>query len=103
MRLVVHFTSQPPFPPGKEPSVPIAKEVGWTPEPVWTLWSREKSLCPCQELNPRRPARSPLLYRLSYHSSCKKEIKLKLQMAAVDVRTATRNVVRTKDLLPSVH
>jgi hypothetical protein len=28
---------------GKEPPVPIAKEAGWTPEPVWTTWRRENS------------------------------------------------------------
>jgi hypothetical protein len=30
--------------PGKEPTVPIEYEAGWAPEPLWTLWSREKSL-----------------------------------------------------------
>jgi hypothetical protein len=31
---------------------------GWVgPEPVWTLWRRDKS-CPCWESNPSRPARS---------------------------------------------
>jgi hypothetical protein len=29
--------------PGKEPSVPIGYEAGWTPEPVWTTWKRENS------------------------------------------------------------
>jgi hypothetical protein len=29
--------------PGKEPLVATGKEVESTPEPVWTLWSREKS------------------------------------------------------------
>jgi hypothetical protein len=28
----------------KEPPVPIESEAGWTPEAVWTLWRREKSL-----------------------------------------------------------
>jgi hypothetical protein len=27
----------------EEPPVPIGQEVGWTPEPVWALWSREES------------------------------------------------------------
>jgi hypothetical protein len=31
------------FNPGKEPQVPIGYEVRWAPEPVWTLWRREKS------------------------------------------------------------
>jgi hypothetical protein len=25
------------LPPGKGPPVPIVQEVGWAPEPVWTL------------------------------------------------------------------
>jgi hypothetical protein len=29
---------------GKERPVLIAQEAGWTPEPVLTLWRREKSL-----------------------------------------------------------
>jgi hypothetical protein len=29
--------------PGKEAAVPIG-EVWWSPEPVWTLWRKEKSL-----------------------------------------------------------
>jgi hypothetical protein len=29
------------FTPGKEPPVPIGKEAGWAPEPVWTLWRSE--------------------------------------------------------------
>jgi hypothetical protein len=33
-----HFTSEETVPP-----VPIGQEAGWAPEPVWTLWSREKS------------------------------------------------------------
>jgi hypothetical protein len=29
---------------GKESPVPVGKETEWAPEPVWTLWKREKSL-----------------------------------------------------------
>jgi hypothetical protein len=25
------------LPPGEEPPVPIGKEAGWAPEPVWTI------------------------------------------------------------------
>jgi hypothetical protein len=31
------------LPPGKDPSVPIGYEAGWTPGPVWTTWRRENS------------------------------------------------------------
>jgi hypothetical protein len=31
------------LPPGKEPSVPIGYEFGWTPQSVWTTWRRENS------------------------------------------------------------
>jgi hypothetical protein len=27
---------------GKEPPISIVEEAGWAPEPVWTLWRREK-------------------------------------------------------------
>jgi hypothetical protein len=30
------------LPPGKEPPVPILWEAGWAPEPVWTLWRKQK-------------------------------------------------------------
>jgi hypothetical protein len=32
------------LPPEKEPLVLIGQEAGWAPEPVWTLWRREKPL-----------------------------------------------------------
>jgi hypothetical protein len=32
------------LPLNKEPSVPIGEEGGWAPEPVWTLWNKEKYL-----------------------------------------------------------
>jgi hypothetical protein len=32
--------------PAALPSVPTGQEAGWAPEPIWTLWSREKSLSP---------------------------------------------------------
>jgi hypothetical protein len=32
--------------PGKEPPVSIEQNAWWAPEPVWTLWSKEKSLAP---------------------------------------------------------
>jgi hypothetical protein len=31
---------------GKMPPVPIEQEAGWAPEPVWMLWSTEKSVAP---------------------------------------------------------
>jgi hypothetical protein len=40
------------LPPGEEPPVPIGYEAGWAPEPVWTLWSREKSIAPAGDWTP---------------------------------------------------
>jgi hypothetical protein len=34
------------LPPGKGPTVPIVKEAGWAPEPVWTQRLEEKSFAP---------------------------------------------------------
>jgi hypothetical protein len=31
------------LPPGKEPPIPIGREAGWAPEPVWTQGLEEKS------------------------------------------------------------
>jgi hypothetical protein len=37
-------TSRPGrFTPGNDPTVPIGYEVGWSSEPVWTIWRRENS------------------------------------------------------------
>jgi hypothetical protein len=52
--------------PGKESMVPIGQEAGWTPEPVWTRWWREKFSVPTRTRTPDHPARSSALYRLSY-------------------------------------
>jgi hypothetical protein len=30
--------------PWKQPPVPTGQEAGWTPEPVWSLWSRAEPL-----------------------------------------------------------
>jgi hypothetical protein len=53
----------PLFTPGKDP-VPIVKETGWAPGPVWT--GAEKSRPPSGIGSPDRPARNQSLYRLSY-------------------------------------
>jgi hypothetical protein len=38
--------------PGKEPSLSIRSEAGWTPEPVWMLGSREIILGPVKNQTP---------------------------------------------------
>jgi hypothetical protein len=45
--------------PGKEPPVPIGYEAGSAPEPVWTLWGKEKS---CTAGNRTRDVQ-PVAYR----------------------------------------
>jgi hypothetical protein len=59
------------FPPGKEPPVPILLEVGWTPEPVWTIWRSENIYLTGTRTSapPGRPASSQSLYPLSYPGS----------------------------------
>jgi hypothetical protein len=52
------------FTPGKDP-VPIVQEAGWAPRPVWTC---AKNLAPTGIRSPDRPARSQLLYQLSYRA-----------------------------------
>jgi hypothetical protein len=45
----------------------VSRKLTWPDlEPVWTLWSREKSIA--SAVNPCRPARNPSSYRLSYTS-----------------------------------
>jgi len=61
---VVSSTPRPHFTLGKDP-VPILKEAGWTPGPVWTGGKSR----PHRDFFfsiPNRPARSQSLYRLSY-------------------------------------
>ena len=50
------------LPPGKDP-VPVVKEAGWAPGPVWT---GAENLAPTGIRSPDRPALSQSLYRLSY-------------------------------------
>lgn len=64
MDVTGQFHAQTALSPGQLPLVTTGQEAGWTPEPAWMLWKREKS-CPSWELIPRRPARSLSLYRLS--------------------------------------
>jgi hypothetical protein len=58
---VVSSTPRPHVTPGKDP-VPILQEAGWAAGPVWT----GGKFRPHRDSIPDRPARSQLLYRLSY-------------------------------------
>jgi hypothetical protein len=55
---VVSFKSQSFYPLEKEPPISIGQEAGWAPEPIWMLWSREKSPA-LEELNPSHSAHKP--------------------------------------------
>jgi hypothetical protein len=58
----VRSTPQPnSTPPGKDP-VPIVQKAGWAPGQVWTGGKSR----PHWDSNPDHPARSQLLYQLSY-------------------------------------
>jgi hypothetical protein len=43
MEVIGQLHTPAAVPPGKEHPVAIRYEVGWAPEPVWTLWSGEGS------------------------------------------------------------
>jgi hypothetical protein len=49
---LVSFTPLPLYSPGKEPPVSIGQEAGWAPQPVWTLWTKGKSLAPVANRSP---------------------------------------------------
>ena len=52
----------PPLPPGKDP-VPIVREAGWAPGPVWI---GAENLAPTGIWSPDLPARNESLYQLRY-------------------------------------
>jgi hypothetical protein len=52
--------------PGKGSPVHSVQEAGWASEPVWTQKLEEKSFRLCRGSNLDRPARSQILYCLSY-------------------------------------
>jgi hypothetical protein len=62
MRVGGHRHAPAAFTPGIDP-VPIVKEAGWAPGPVW---AGAENLAPTGIRSPDRPARSESLYRLSY-------------------------------------
>jgi hypothetical protein len=62
------FEAPAALPPGNSPG--IRWKGGWMgPRNVLDPKERKNCFFPCRQSNPGRPARSPLLYRLSYHSS----------------------------------
>jgi hypothetical protein len=52
--------------PKNEPSVPIEYVAVWTPEPVWTLWRREKFLAFAGNRTPPNPSGGVSLYQINY-------------------------------------
>jgi hypothetical protein len=68
---VVSFTPQPLYSQGKIPWYPLDRRLGG-PQRRFGRGGEEKNSQPPPSIepqNPDRPARSPALYRLSYHSS----------------------------------
>ena len=62
MGWVVNATFRPLYRRETDP-VPIAKEAGWAPGPVW---KGAENLAPTGIRSPELPARRESLYRLSY-------------------------------------
>jgi hypothetical protein len=60
----VRATPRPLFTPGKDP-VPIVQTAWWAPGPVWT---GAENLAPTGIRSPDHPARSQLLYQMSYRA-----------------------------------
>jgi hypothetical protein len=54
---------------GKQTLVPLRLEAGWTPEQVWKLWRREKSLASDRNRTLGVQLVAYSLYRLSYPGS----------------------------------
>jgi hypothetical protein len=64
MKVSAQFHAPAAVSPEKEPAVKIAYEDAWAQTRSGRCGA-EKTLLPCLKSNPRRPARSPSLYRLS--------------------------------------
>jgi hypothetical protein len=74
------------YTPGKDP-VPIVQEAGWAPGSVWT---GAENLAPTKIRSPDRPARSQLLYRLSYRAHCILMFSTDLLVSECKVATSGR-------------
>jgi len=70
----VSVTPRSLFTPGKD-LVPIVQEAGWAPGPVWTGVG---NLASTGIRSSDRPARSQLLYRLSYRADARNKLSLYL-------------------------
>jgi hypothetical protein len=71
---VVSFTPQPLYPQEKSPCYPLDRRLSG-PQSLSGRDDEEKNSQPppgIEPWNPERPARSPELYRLSYHGSFKR-------------------------------
>jgi hypothetical protein len=74
-RWMFSFTPRPLYPQGKSPWCPLDRKLG-APQSRSGHGGEEKNsqLPPgIEPQKPDRPARSPALYRLSYHGSCQHE------------------------------
>jgi hypothetical protein len=68
-RWMVSFMPQPLYPRGDSPRHPLVRAIGWTQEPIWTLWRREKSFAPARNQTLTvQPVATPS--ELSWHPWC---------------------------------
>lgn len=81
------------LPRGKEVAVPMEQEAGWAPEPMWTIWSREKSVVPAAVPNPERPA-----HILSHHFEHALPDRHSLRIVRRSANLFTQGKCRTKML-----
>ena len=92
-RWLLNATPRPLYSREREP-VSIVQEAGWAPGPVW---AGAENLAPTGIRSPERPARSELLYRLSYpgqtrNNCCSKDATMHSVCIVGNIQVAVNNI-----------